>query len=51
MNALSAKPVSPRFSLRSALVHRHQAHGRQKVELIRLIGSLCHDKPAELAKK
>jgi hypothetical protein len=31
--------------MRSALVHRHHAHGRQKVELIRLIGSLCHDKP------
>ncbi len=42
--------------MRSALVHRHQAHGRQKVELIRLIGSLCfekpsHEKPADLAKK
>ena len=37
--------------MRAVLVHRHQAHGRQKVELIRLISSLCHEKPADLAKK
>jgi|GEM_PF-3952438 len=45
-------PVSPArwASPRSALTHRHHVRGRQKAELIRLIGSICRIEPDAPAK-
>jgi hypothetical protein len=50
MTALSPKSESPRHSLRTSLRHRHHIHGRQKLALIRLLGTLSREKIASREK-